>query len=202
MTILPLTVGPLDTNCYLVSSGNHCVIIDPGEDADFVTSTIIEHKLTPLAILLTHAHWDHCLGTLDLKLNFNPPIYLHQADLFLYRTAHKGAVKRTGKELPPLPQPDYYLKDNQTLHFSDLAFKVIHTPGHTPGSVCFLIENHLFSGDTLFASGVGRADFYYSDQKKLQSSLIQISRLSSSTLIYPGHEEIGFPLGDSFPSPV
>jgi len=194
MNIIPLVVGSLSTNCYLIASGEDCVIIDPGDDADFISTTILERKLHPQAILLTHGHFDHCLAALELKLNFNLPIYIHREDEFLYRSADKSASHWTGIKSFKLPPPDFYLSDKQKLTFGDLSLDVIHTPGHTPGSVCFRTNNHLFTGDLLFAQGVGRTDFSYSDHKKLLSSLEKIKVLSDDLLIYPGHEEYDIPL--------
>ncbi len=194
MDIFPLIVGSLATNCYLVSEGDSCVIIDPGADADFISTTILEKKLRPLAILLTHGHFDHCLASLELKLNFNLPIYLHQEDLFLYRQADKSSSYWTGEKTFRLPIPDNSLEDEQTLSLDGLVIKVIHTPGHTPGSVCFLVQDNLFTGDLLFEEGVGRTDFSYSDSHKLNASLNRLKNLPDNTLIYPGHENFSLPL--------
>ena len=194
MDIVSLVVGSLATNCYLLTSGNDCVIIDPGSEADFISTTILENRLNPLAILLTHGHFDHCLAALELKLNFNLPIFVHKDDSFLYRTADKSANHWTGEKALKLPPPDHNLTDGQELEFNDLKLKIIHTPGHTPGSVCLLTDSALFTGDLLFAEGVGRTDFSYSDHKKLLSSLKKIGGLPDTLLIYPGHEEFGLPL--------
>ncbi|KKT64243.1 MAG: hypothetical protein UW58_C0049G0009 [Candidatus Collierbacteria bacterium GW2011_GWC2_44_30] len=93
MEIICLKVGSMGTNCYLVSDEKtkEAIIIDPGEEGDFISTNILENKLIPKAILLTHGHFDHCLAALELKLNFNIPIYLHQEDLFLYQKAHKSS---------------------------------------------------------------------------------------------------------------
>src|SRR3989339_1304491 len=92
MEIICLKVGQMGTNCYLVSDEEtgQTLIIDPGDEGDFISTTIIENKLTPVGIVLSHGHYDHCLAALELKLNFSIPIYLHQADLFLYQKAHKS----------------------------------------------------------------------------------------------------------------
>ena len=191
LTVKTLTVGDLAANCYLVSSSDGgastdddssevetgCVIIDPGDDADFISETITNQKLKPLAIILTHGHFDHCLASLELKLNFNLPIYLHQEDLFLYRQADKSSSYWTGEKTFRLPIPDNSLEDEQTLSLDGLVIKVIHTPGHTPGSVCFLVQDNLFTGDLLFEEGVGRTDFSYSDSHKLNASLNRLKNL-------------------------
>lgn len=197
-----LTVGNLQTNCYLVvdKKTKETIIIDPGDEADFITTTILEHKLIPKAILLTHGHYDHCLGTLELKLNFNLPIYLHQDDLFLYQKAHLSAKHFSKINTPQLPSIDFYLTVNQIITFGDSSVQTLHTPGHTPGSCCFISKNHeqkvsksLFTGDTLFASGPGKADHKYSSKSDLQKSLKNIYSFLQKTLIYPGHEDYKIP---------
>ena len=238
MEIICLKVGSMGTNCYLVSDEqtNETLIIDPGEEGDFISSNILENKLIPKAIILTHGHYDHCLAALELKLNFNIPIYLHQEDLFLYQKAHKSSsfwlkhahnsivipakagIHSIDTTLTP-SSIDHFLTNNQVLTFGDSHLKVIHTPGHTPGSCCFLsscvIANPpsggcgnpspseirdlkseiLFTGDTLFAHGVGRTDLSYSSKTDLQRSLSKLTTIShelkTSPLIYPGHEDYG-----------
>ncbi len=227
MEIICLPVGSLQTNCYLVTdeSTRETLIIDPGDEADFISTTLLEKKLIPVGILLTHSHYDHCLGVLELKLNFDIPTYLHHADLFLYQNAQKSATFWSNetrhcefrysepKQSPPLKLPpiDFFITDNQIITFGNSSLQVIHTPGHTPGSVCLLSNCHsgldefipstisgesspqsLFTGDTLFASGVGSTDHRYSSKSDLQKSLQKISKLSPTTLIYPGHEDYGF----------
>ncbi len=198
MTILPLTVGDLSTNCYLITNtNNECLIVDPGDDADFITESIINYKLAPKAIVLTHAHFDHLLGCLELVLNFNLPIAIHPNDLPLLNHVQFSAAKFTGKSAFKTPKPTIMLDSIQLpiTHFENI--KIIHTPGHTPGSVCLHFENILVTGDTLFAEGVGRTDFSYSDTRKLYSSLDVLKKLPEDTLIYPGHESYGVSLGNS-----
>jgi len=198
MEITPLRVGSLTTNCYLVSSNDRCAIIDPGDDADFISSTIIEKKLKPQSILLTHGHFDHCLACLELKLNFNIPILLHPSDFSLYKRSSSSATHWTGIKSFRLPNPEPFPKDEIAL--GDEAFKIIPTPGHTPGSICLKNGNSLFTGDTLFAEGVGRTDYAYSSQPLLKESLKKIMQLSPDTVIYPGHEDYGFTLSTIIPS--
>lgn len=201
MNILPLVVGDLRTNCYLVSdpATSECLIIDPADEADFISTTILEHRLTPKAILLTHGHFDHCLGVLELKLNFNIPVYLHKNDLFLYQSAVKSAKYHTSKQSLKLPSADHFLEDGQNITFGNSSLTIIHTPGHTPGSVCFYSAPHLFTGDTLFAYGVGRTDLSYSSKHDLSTSLHELSHLPKDTLIYPGHEDFNVPLSQTTP---
>lgn len=187
MEIKCLRVGELQTNCYLIwdEDTRECFIIDPGDDADFLTTEILQLKLKPLGILLTHGHYDHCLACLELKLNFNLPIYLNPKDNFLYQNATKSAdhwsATKALKQPLPSPMPSEIILGEKTI-------KVISIPGHTPGSVCFYISPHLFVGDTVFEDGVGRTDFSYSSGPDLQKSLAKILSYPENTLLYPGHE--------------
>ncbi len=191
LTIQTLTVGDLETNCYLVSDSDECVVIDPGDDADFITETIINQKLKPIAIVLTHGHFDHVLGCLELKLNFNLPIYLHQADAKLYTSANRSALHWLKKKTLKVPPIDYFIKAGDKINIGEESLTVIETPGHTPGSICLYDgNNNLFTGDTLLAQGVGRTDFSYSKPLQLNESLAKLFLLPEITIVYPGHGEI------------
>lgn len=210
MEIICLTVGDLATNCYLVTDEEtrETLIIDPADEGDFISTTLLENKLVPKTIILTHGHYDHCLATLELKLNFDLPIYLHSKDLFLYEKAHFSAKHFSHLTIPKLPQIDHFIVDGEEIQFGNSSLKVLHTPGHTPGSVCLVtpllarvgssrpISGNpvLFTGDTIFVNGVGSTDHAYSSRPDLKKSL---SKLRSevpnlrSSLIYPGHEDFG-----------
>lgn len=190
LTVQTLTVGDLSTNCYLVSDSDQCLIIDPGDDADFVTETIIAKKLVPKAILLTHGHFDHVLGCLELKLNFNLPIYLNEQDKKLYTSANQSALHWLKKKTLKVPPIDQFIKEGDEIKVGAEKLTVIETPGHTPGSICLYDgRQNLFTGDTLFAQGVGRTDFSYSKPLQLTKSLAKLSKLPDNTLIHPGHGE-------------
>ena len=210
LNIQTLTVGDLATNCYLVASSwdGECIIIDPGDDADFITETIINKKLKPTAIVLTHGHFDHVLGCLELKLNFNLPIYLHQADAKLYTSANQSALHWLKKKTLKVPPVDQFIKEGDEIKVGNETLTVIETPGHTPGSICLYshevsprtvarrdsseVESQhsiLFTGDTLFKDSVGRTDFSYSKPLQLTKSLAKIFKLPPETAIYPGHGE-------------
>lgn len=224
LTVKTLVVGDLSTNCYLVSSSKAgrgptslersdlstpCLIIDPGDEADFITETITNEKLTPTAIVLTHGHFDHVLGCLELKLNFDLPILIHKNDLKLYSSANQSALhwlKRKTLKVPPI---DQYIKEGDKIKVGTETLTVLETPGHTPGSICLysspplntkysILNTILFTGDTLFADGVGRTDFFYSSSTDLANSLEKIKSIlsepfplskgeSKGVIIYPGH---------------
>lgn len=193
LKVTTLTVGELQTNCYLAinPSTDQTLIIDPGDEADFITQTIIENKLTPIGIILTHGHFDHVLGTLELKLNFDIPVYLHKNDLKLYTSSNQSShhwTKNKGLKVPPV---DYYLSEDKKIPLGDETLTVIETPGHTPGSVCLYdSKKTLFTGDTIFKDGFGRTDFSYSKPLHLMKSLEKIFVLPDNIYIYPGHGEM------------
>src|SRR3989338_4710516 len=221
LTVKTLTVGDLAANCYLVSDSatNETVIIDPGDDADFIAETISSEKLTPTAIVLTHGHFDHVLGCLELKLNFNIPLYLHKNDEKLYTSANQSAAHWLKKKTLKVPPVDQFIKEGDKIKVGSETLTVIETPGHTPGSICLYhppprhcertraaiymdrhvgissrddngeLEGMLFSGDTLFKDGVGRTDFSYSKPLQLTKSLEKIFTLPEETIVYPGHGE-------------
>jgi len=197
LNVTTLTIGELETNCYLVwdNTSQETIIIDPADSGDLISEKILELKLTPKMILLTHGHYDHCLACLELKLNFSIPILIHQKDLFLYQKANQSANYYGNFKSDPLPPIDQFIEDNQIIKIGREKLTVIHTPGHTPGSVCIhyhperakRVEGLLFSGDTLFAEGIGRTDFSYSSPKDIKQSLQKLLRLPPETNIFPGH---------------
>lgn len=196
MKIEALCLGELETNCYVAwdpsagSGQGEAVIIDPGFDGGFISEKILAWGLRPLYIVLTHGHFDHVLGCLELKLNFRMPILIHKADEKLYLDAPKSAKHWLGREADPVPKIDGYIKEGEEVVFGSLKLKVLETPGHTPGSICLYDRtNILFSGDTLFKNGVGRTDFKYSRPLKMAESLERLRRLPVGCLVYPGHGE-------------
>lgn len=208
MEIICLTVGDLATHCYLVidEETRRTLIVDPGDEGDFLSTTILEKKLLPQAIILTHGHYDHCLAALELKLNFSLPICLHRKDLFLYEKAHLSAKHFSHITIPKLPPIDHFLEDQEIITFRSSSLKVFHTPGHTPGSICLSSSLRaergnpvLFTGDTLFLNGIGNTDHSYSSTPDLKKSLSILQKLPTNTLIYPGHEDFGVPLVATLP---
>lgn len=168
-----LVVGSMATNCYVIDD----MIIDPGDDAEYIMSHLTQK---PSMIVATHGHFDHIMAAYALQLAYNIPFYIHEDDIFLLGRMQSSAKHFLGlKEVDPPPVPSKII---------DLPF--IHTPGHTPGSVCFYFkkENILFSGDTIFADGgVGRTDHEYSDKAALSRSIQTIFSLPPETKLFPGH---------------
>lgn len=192
LQIKTLTVGQMQTNCYLVfdTGTKDCLIIDPGDDADYITRIILDLKLKPQKIIATHGHFDHILGATELKLSFKIPFYIHKNDVFLVKSMQKNAKYFLGIEVDPPPVVDGYINNKDNAEVGEKKLTILETPGHTPGSICLYAKeaNFLLSGDTLFAKGgLGRTDFSYSSRKLLTESLKTIFRLPLKTAIYPGH---------------
>jgi len=182
MKIKMFVVGMLSTNCYFV----HCqetkdaIIIDPGFDSPSEAEQIFnyakEEKLKVNLILDTHGHSDHVGGNKMLKKKFDVPVCIHAHDA--------GMIDNSGGQTPPV---NILLKDGDVLRVGDATLKVMHTPGHTPGSVCLLGEKVVFTGDTLFAGGIGRTDFAGGSDRDMEESLKKLLRLPDSLVVYPGH---------------
>jgi len=194
LNIITLPVGQLKANCYLVYEENasDCIIIDPGDEADFIMQKINDYGLTLVGIVATHAHFDHIKGVIELKWAFNIPFYLHAKDQALLAHYRRSAMYFTNYDPGPPPIPDVYLKDKDTIGQGVSEFKVIQTPGHTPGSICLYNkkEGIIFTGDTLFAGGgVGRTDHSYSNPLNLGKSIQKILTLPDNTIILSGHGE-------------
>lgn len=207
--IITLVLGELQTNCYVVSckKTRECVVIDPADSGDTISETILSRQLNLNSIILTHGHFDHVLGLLEVKLNFDVPIMMHHADLFLLKTAKKRASFWLKREVDPIPKPEPadYLSEGDFIYFGKEKLEVLETPGHTPGSIILLNrsygegKNHptLFTGDTLFQNSVGSTDHKYSNTHDLDVSLQRLARFPSATHCYPGHGE-SFELSEYF----
>lgn len=188
MTIRNLTPGGYAANCYLLSQEGVAVLIDATADPAILQEQLRAQKATLAAILLTHGHFDHLLRLLALKQKFQVPIYLHKGDLDLPEDPEKNASAcfLTGQTFPA---PDHVLRGNEQLCFGALALSVLHTPGHTRGSVVYRAQDIAFTGDTLFAGGYGRTDLYGGDHATLRASLALLGTLPPQTRIFPGHGE-------------
>jgi glyoxylase-like metal-dependent hydrolase (beta-lactamase superfamily II) len=187
MKIETVVVGPLQTNCYLLWDKTQTVIIDPGAEPEKIFSLIA----SPVKkIIATHAHPDHVGAVWAMKHEFpQAKFLLHQADLPILKDAVEGAQSVLNWQIPEPPLPDEFLKEGQRILISNSQFSVLHTPGHSPGSVCLLGKDCLFSGDVLFAHGYGRTDFPLGDKQEMKQSLKRLAQLPKELIIYPGHEE-------------
>jgi len=184
-----LSLGALETNCYLVYCPEtlECAVVDPGAEAERIFRLIAEKGLKPRVLLNTHGHVDHIGANKDIKERFDIPLYIHSADSAMLERVHQTemAFFLGAKDSPP---PDHFLKDGDKLKIGKSFLRVIHTPGHSPGSVSFLGDGFLLSGDTLFFGGVGRTDLPGGSWQEMESSIKnKILTMPDEMLVLPGH---------------
>lgn len=190
MRICRLTVGPISTNCYIIveESKKRALIVDPGGDADRIMNKIKELQVSVEAILLTHGHFDHMLAADTLREKYQMKVYLGQDDSELIKNPMENVSGMFGK--PMSTHADVLLRDGQVLELAGFEIKVLATPGHTKGGVCYYIEKEsvAFSGDTIFQASVGRSDFPTGSGASLSESIREkIFTLPEDTQLFPGH---------------
>jgi len=189
MKIKVIPSGPLSTNAYVVSANTkEAIIIDPALGSEpYISQYLKEEGLKPTKILITHSHWDHIGDAAKVKEIYHIPIYVHPED--------EPNLKEPGIDRLPLftqikpVNADEQLFEEEKIELGELSFRVIHTPGHSPGGVCFYEENEniLFSGDTLFKGTMGSLALPTSNPDKMKESLKKLSLLPPTTRVYPGH---------------
>ena len=194
LEVISLSVGQMKANCYLVinKKTRETVIIDPGDDAEYLENIIRDKNAKPVEIICTHGHFDHCGAALELQLAYSIPFAINKNDEFLLDNNRKSAQYYLGLDIGPKPQSKNYLKNNDKINIGKEQLTVVETPGHTPGSICLYSpkENIIFTGDLMFAEGGrGRTDFSYSETGLLLKSIVKIKKLPKDTLAYPGHGE-------------
>ncbi len=181
-----LVVGVLETNCYLIKcdiSGSG-VIIDPGDESERIIEQCEVMRIKPEVILLTHGHIDHTNAAAELKSHFGCTVICHDLDKEM--VASRGPAI-WGLERHPC-KVDTTVEDGDVINIGGVGFGVIHTPGHTRGSVCFTLDRLLFSGDTLFKGSIGRTDLPGGSEEDILSSLRErIALLDPGVVVYPGH---------------
>ena len=183
MTVEKLQLGALPTNCYIVKCGDEAVIIDPAENDARTQGLLNECK--SVRVFLTHGHFDHTQGVAKLS-GLGAKVYIHKDDTDLLASSRLSMADDFGFSHIP-SRADFTFSDGDRFTFGDTEIKVIHTPGHTRGSCCFVIGDALFSGDTVFRGSVGRTDAYGGDAKALMNSLQKLKKLQKNYKIYPGH---------------
>jgi glyoxylase-like metal-dependent hydrolase (beta-lactamase superfamily II) len=192
LQIRKLITGQLQTNCYLVFTdrSSDVIIIDPGDDADYIMRVIEDIKKTPSKIIATHGHFDHVLAVTELKLAYNIPFLMHKNDEFLLKRLQSTTKHFLGVKTDPAPIVDKYLKKNDEIKIGKNILKIIETPGHTPGGISLYCEKEkvLFVGDTIFEQGgIGRTDFVYANNNQLMESIQKLLILPKDTVVYAGH---------------
>lgn len=184
-----IIVGALETNCYLVYCEEtlECAVVDPGAEPERIFPEIAEDGLKPIILINTHGHVDHIGANRDIKDKFGVPLYIHAAD-----NPMLGKIQQLELSLflgaRDSPSADHFINDGDDIKIGNSVLRVLHTPGHSPGSVSLLGDGFLLSGDTLFMEGVGRTDLPGGSQKQLELSIRdKIMTLPDEIIVLPGH---------------
>lgn len=182
------TVGAMGTNCYILDGGlGKCAVIDPGADIERIISAVKSKGLAVESVILTHAHFDHMLALEELRMLTGAPLFIHKDDAELLSDCDKNLLHRYADiDIPPRPA-EMLLADGDTVTVGDETVTVMHTPGHTPGSICLIFGDTVISGDTLFRESIGRYDFPGGDYDVLMQSLERLKSLDGERRILPGH---------------
>ena len=180
-------VGELQANCWLLwDKTKKAVLIDPGDKALRLLNAIEERGLILTAILLTHVHFDHMLAVPAIQQATGVPLLVHEGDADALTDGHRSLTTWVGAECRL--SADRLLREGDTVAVGESTLTVLHTPGHTPGSCCFLYDDLLFTGDTLFAGSVGRTDFPGGDFRVQQETLRRLATLPHDLRVLPGHD--------------
>ncbi len=191
MKLETIVVGPFEVNCYVYwdEQTSDGVILDPGGDEDRIIERVDKHGVSPRAILLTHGHGDHIAAVEAIKDHYRIPLYIGKGDEKLLRDPSENVSLMYGQPIRA-PEPDVVMTDEQSIQFGGVLLKVLATPGHTEGGMCFLDEREacLFCGDTLFWGSVGRTDLPGGSTAVLLESIkSRITSLPDEVICYPGH---------------
>jgi len=185
-----VVVGLFQENCYLIGSrrGGEAVCVDPGDEPAEIMALARDMGVRITKIVCTHAHLDHIMAARAIKEATNAPFLLHSADLALAERVPETARMWIGSEVPPPPRPDFLVSDGDDVEIPGLELKVLHTPGHTQGSVSLYGGRMLFSGDTLFRGSIGRTDLPGGDYGQLMRTIANgLLLLPDDTVVLPGH---------------
>lgn len=186
MKIETIAVGQLMTNCYLLcdEQAKVCAVIDPGDEAERIAAAVERSGCALQYILLTHGHYDHFTGVAGLLKRYDVPVYIHPDDAQTGSGNNPWALK-----FPRLDEAHQrWYGEGDTLTLGSLILHVLSTPGHSRGSVCIVVDNVIFAGDTLFFGSCGRTDFPGGDYKEMLLSLARLARLEGDYRVYPGHD--------------
>lgn len=191
MILKTFPLGLIGANSYLLidEESKEAILIDLGGDFTQIKNELEKNNATLKFILNTHGHFDHIMGERDAQNIVDVPIFVHENDKNLVENLPKQLERFGFVQNAEPPKNIKTFTENDTFKLGDKEIKVIHTPGHTPGSVCFLIDKNLFSGDTLFYTSVGRTDFEGGSFKELSNSIKEkLFKLDDDITVYPGHD--------------
>jgi hydroxyacylglutathione hydrolase len=208
MSTMPIvacvTVGMFEENCYLYAcpQTREAVILDPGDEAQRILKAIQELKLLPKYIINTHGHIDHICAIDEISSVYPVPLAIHPADIALYSDEINALLY--GRTPPAVKRsPDLLLQEGDTVSFGTLTLEVLHTPGHSPGSICLVSPSHcVFSGDTLFYRGIGRTDLPGGNYEQIEQSIRnKLYILEDELVVFPGHGQPTTILEEKYENP-
>ena len=183
-----LVVGRLQTNCYILESDSTALVIDPGDEPERILRFLHDIKIKPSQIIATHTHFDHVLGVDGIRASLSIPFLIHGDDLSMLESMQSRVRQFVGLTVPPPPGVDRFLKDGESFTVGPDALKVLHTPGHSPGSISLAGRGYVFTGDALFNQAIGRTDLPGGDLDTLIHSITdRLFSLPDDTIVYPGH---------------
>jgi hydroxyacylglutathione hydrolase len=183
-------VGPLQCNCYVIGDPQtkEAVVIDPGGDEEALAEVLVARRLRVVGIVATHAHFDHIVAAEHLRRATGAPFYLHDADVPLLDWMQTSGRIFLGVELPPPPDVDVRPTEGDVIQAGALRLEVLHTPGHSPGSISLVTDEAVFSGDTLFAGSIGRTDLPGGDTQQLLGTIThKLFGFEDHLPVHPGH---------------
>ena len=190
MQIVNLFPGSYGSNCYLIEDSHHAIVVDPSASASAILRRIREDGCHPDAILLTHGHFDHIMSVDTLRqAEPNLKVYIHEADAPMLTDGDKNAFSLFFGQARAWRPADVLLHDGDEISVGNSTLRVVHTPGHSPGSVCYLCESEgvMLTGDTLFSDNIGRCDLWGGSYSVIRQSLQSLRTYDGSLTIYPGH---------------
>lgn len=189
MKVIPVSPGSAMANCYLLVHGAHALVVDPCVTVSVIHRTAVLAGASLDGILLTHGHFDHILSLDSLRDATGIPAYIHEQDQQLLPDGQKNAFALFFGQDRAFRPAERTLREGDRIPLGDASVEVIHTPGHTGGSVCYRAGNILLTGDTLFADTFGRHDLFSGDIDMLKTSLRRLATLDPTLTLYPGHGE-------------
>lgn len=188
MIIKRLIVGPLEENMYIIwnETTKEAIVVDPGDEPDRIIELIKDNGLKVDSIICTHGHFDHVGAVGDIKKATGAKVLMHKEDVETYKTA-KDQAALWGCDVDDIPEPDGFLEEGDDVQVGDINFKVLHTPGHSPGGICLYGEGAVITGDTIFQGSVGRTDFPGGSIEELKESFKRLLELPEDTKVFSGH---------------
>jgi len=189
MRVICKPVGPFEMNCYIIYSDTtgECILIDPADDLEEIAEILEDSGLKPVAIFNTHNHIDHLCHVSKIQKQYDLPFYICEKDLPVFNSLEDQGML-FGLKVSDPPEVTQYVNDGEIFELIGEKFSILHTPGHSPGSICLHFHGHVFVGDVLFQDSIGRTDLLGGNYKQLLESIeVKLLTLPGETVVYPGH---------------